>query len=86
MSDSLYSMLRFTLCNFYNINYSRFKALLAFILNEKHGTMVEISRQYPFGTDKAAQVSQTACCDKGTQLRYFKQKNINHLINPDIGS
>ena len=37
--------------------------------------MVEISRQYPFGTDKAVQVSQTACCDEGTQLQYFKQKS-----------
>ena len=60
--------------NFYNITYHRFKALLAFVLNEKHETIVAISRQYPFGTDKAVQIRRTACCDKGTQPQYFEQK------------
>ena len=41
------------------ITYPRFKALLAFVLNEKHKTIVAISRQYPFGTDKAVQISRT---------------------------
>ena len=31
--------------------------------------------QYPFGTDKAVQISCAACCDKGTQPQYFKQKS-----------
>ena len=44
-------------------------------LNEKHGTIVAMSRQYPFGNDKAVQISRTACCHKGTQLQYFKPKS-----------
>ena len=55
-------------------NLPKFKALLAFVLKGKHKTIVAISRQYPFGTDKAVQISLTACCDKGTQPRYLKQK------------
>ena len=42
---------------------------------KKHKTIVAISRQYPFGPDKAVQISRTACCDKGTQPQYFKQKS-----------
>ena len=38
------------------ITYPRFKALLAFVLNEKHEIIVAILRQYPFGTDKAIQM------------------------------
>ena len=37
--------------------------------------MGPISRQYPFGTDTAVQISRTVCCDKGTQPQYFKQKS-----------
>ena len=38
--------------------------------------MVAISRQYSFGTDKAVQISRTACCDyHGTQPQYLKQKS-----------
>ena len=33
-----------------------------------------MSRQYPFCTDKAVQISWAACCDKGTQPQYLKQK------------
>ena len=55
--------------------YPRFKPLSAYVLNEKHKTMVAISRQYPFGTDKAFQISPTVCCDEGTQPQYFKQKS-----------
>ena len=36
--------------------------------------MVAISRQCSFGTDKAVQISQVVCCDKGTQPLYLKQK------------
>ena len=64
------------------MTYLRFKALLAFVLNEKHVTIVAISAQYPFGTDKAVQT----CCDKGTQTQYFKQKKQNRLINQDTRS
>ena len=60
--------------NLYKLNASK-NALLAFVLNEKHETIVQISRQYLFGTDKAVQISRTACCDKGTQAQYFKQKS-----------
>ena len=42
--------------------------------------MVAISRQYPFGTDKAVQISRTVYCDKGTQPQYVKQKSINTLL------
>ena len=34
-----------------------------------------MSRQYPFGTDKAVQISRNACCDEATQPQYFKQKS-----------
>ena len=42
--------------------------------------MVAISRQYPFGTDKAVQIGGAACCDKGTQPQYFKQKTQTTLL------
>ena len=31
--------------------------------------------QNPLYTDKAVQISRTACCDKGRQPQYFKQKS-----------
>ena len=43
--------------------------------------MVAISSQYPFGTDKAVQVRQTACCDKGTQIQYKQKSEITLLIS-----
>ena len=54
-----------------------FKAILAFILNENHETIGAIWRQYPFGADKAVQISRAAWCDKGTQSQYFKQNAIS---------
>ena len=36
--------------------------------------MVAISRQYPFGTDKAGQISRSACCDKGTHPSTLNKK------------
>ena len=33
-----------------------------------------ISRQCPFGTDEAVQISRTSCCDKGAQPQYFNKK------------
>ena len=40
-----------------------------------------ISRQYPFGTDKAVQISRTACCDKGTQPKYTAQQKFSTDFN-----
>ena len=57
-------------------------APLAFVFNEKHETMVAIPRQYPFGTDKAVQISRAVCCDKGTQPQYFNKKKKKKKKSP----
>ena len=47
--------------------------------------MVPISSQYPFGADKAVQISQAVFLIKGHNLN-FDTKMKNHLINLDIRS
>ena len=66
--------------NFYNITYPRFKALLAFVLNENHETVVTISRQYTFGTDKAVQISRTHVVIKGHNPNTLNNKNVITLL------
>ena len=52
-------------------NITRDLMFLSFLSNKKGGYMVAISRQYPFGADKAVQISQAVCfCYKGTNLNF----------------
>ena len=37
--------------------YPEFNALLSFLSNKKHASMVPISSEYHYGTDKAVQIS-----------------------------
>ena len=46
--------------------------------------MVTISRQYPFGTDKAVPLSRAVCFDEGAQAEYSTRKRQNHLIDQEI--
>ena len=46
--------------------------------------MIAILRQYPFGTDKAVQISRAECFNKDTQLECSTRKKQNHRINQDI--
>ena len=63
--------------------YSRFNALLSFLPNQKHESMVAISRQYHFGADKAVQISQAVTLINGHNPNFdTKMQNRILMLNP----
>ena len=52
-------------------NLTRNLMFVSFLSNKKDENMVAISRQYPFGADKAVQIKQAVCfCYKGTNRTF----------------